>query len=125
MKGNINWQFNKRRGNGKRGWYNNIYCDSSWELAFVVYYLEHNLNISRCKETRLYKFGDNIHKYIPDFVTDEGIIEVKGRFDKKALEKSKQNKDIIIYDKEKIKPILEYIISKYGNEFWNVLYDKK
>jgi hypothetical protein len=29
MKGNTNWKFNKMRGNGKKGWYNNIFCDST------------------------------------------------------------------------------------------------
>ena len=31
MKGNKNWMYNKRRGNGKKGHYHGIYCDSTWE----------------------------------------------------------------------------------------------
>ena len=41
-------------GRGKKGWYKGIFCDSSWELAFLVYHLEHNLYIERCKEKRKY-----------------------------------------------------------------------
>ena len=124
MKGNENWKLNKIRGNGKKGHYNGIYCDSTWELAFLVYYNEHNLKVERCKEEREYLFNNEKHFYYPDFITDEGIIEVKGRIDKKAIEKHKQNLDIIVYDKYKMKPILEYVIHKYGKEFWKVLYDK-
>ena len=36
----------------------------------------------------------------------------------------KQFPNIIIYDKNKMKPILEYVIQKYGNEFWKIIYDK-
>lgn len=89
MKGNENWKFNKHRGICKHGWYKGIYCDSSWELAFLVYHLEHNLNIKRCTERRKYIFNNEIHIYTPDFITDEGIIEIKGRIDKKAIEKHK------------------------------------
>ena len=124
MKGNTNWKFNKRRGNGKKGWYDGIFCDSAWELAFVLYYKEHNLRIERCKESRNYIFEGRIHKYYPDFITDEGIVEVKGIKNKKWLEKNKQHPDIIIYDAKKMKPILDYVINKYGDEFWNILYEK-
>lgn len=65
-------------GRGKKGWYKGIYCDSSWELAYLVYYLDHGKNIKRCKEHREYIFNNEKHIYIPDFVTDEGIIEIKG-----------------------------------------------
>ena len=93
-------------------------------MAFLVYYIEHNLNVERCKEEREYLFNNEKHFYYPDFITDEGIIEVKGRIDKKAIEKHKQNADVIVYDKYKMKPILEYVSNKYGKEFWKVLYDK-
>ena len=63
-------------------------------------YIERNKNIFR------YTFENSVHKYIPDFITDEGIIEVKGRKDKKALAKENQFPDIIIFDATKMKPIL-------------------
>lgn len=123
MKGNTNWKFNKKHGNGKKGWYKGIFCDSSWELAFLVYHIEHNLKIERCKIKLSYEYDGSLHTYIPDFVTSEGIIEVKGRFNDKAIEKQKQHPEIIVYEKNKMKNILEYIISKYGDEFWKKLYE--
>ncbi len=110
-------------GRGKRGWYKGIYCDSSWELAFVVYHIDHNLYIERCREKRKYVFENKQHNYYPDFITDDGIIEIKGWKNDKWLEKQKQNTDIKTLYGEEMKPYLEYVINKYGEEFYNVLYE--
>jgi len=123
MKGNKNWQFNKKRGNGKKGWFKEIFCDSSWELAFLVYHIEHNLNIQRCKTKYKYVLDGNTHTYTPDFITDEGVIEIKGRKDKKALVKEQNFPEIKIIGADKIKPYLDYVINKYGLEFWKILYN--
>ena len=125
MKGNKNWMYNKRHGNSKQGWYNNIYFDSSWELAFYLYYKEHNMYIERNTTVYDYIFNNEVHKYIPDFITTEGIIEVKGRKDKKAIAKEEQYPEIIIYDHIKMKNILDYIIQKYGNNFYKYFFTKK
>lgn len=125
MKGNINWMYNKHHGNSKQGWYKGIHCDSTWELAFLVYYKEHNLYIERCKKCYDFIWENKIHKYIPDFITNEGIIEIKGRKTKKSLEKEKQFPNIKVIDINLIKPYLDYVINKYGNEFWKILYENK
>lgn len=123
MKGNKNWMFNKHHGNAKQGWYNGIHCDSTWELAFLVYYKEHNLYIERCKQYFNFIWEGERHKYIPDFITNEGIIEIKGRKTKKSLEKEKQFPNIKVIDQFSIKLYLDYVINKYGEEFWKVLYE--
>jgi len=89
----------------------------------LVYHIEHNLKIERCKIKLSYEYDGSLHTYIPDFVTSEGIIEVKGRFNDKAIEKQKQHPEIIVYEKNKMKNILEYTTSKYGDEFWKKLYE--
>ena len=124
MKGNTNWMFNKKRGNGKKGHYKGIYCDSTWELAFLVYCFDNNIDVKRCDVRYTYIFDGEKHIYIPDFITSEGIIEVKGRLDDKAKEKIKLFPEVILYDKEKMKPIIKYVSEKYGEEFWKTLYDK-
>ena len=30
-------------GRGKKGWYKGYYCDSTWELAWVIYQLDHGV----------------------------------------------------------------------------------
>lgn len=107
------------------GVYKGINCDSSWELAFVVYCLEHNISIKNCKETRTYTINGKTKRYFPDFVINENeIIEIKGYYDINAKAKHEQNPDIKIYFKQEIKPMLEYATSKYGKNFWEVLYNK-
>lgn len=111
-------------GRGKKGWYKGIFCDSSWELAFVIYYLDHNLNIKRCNIERKYIFNDKEHKYIPDFITDDGIIEIKGYSTEKWKAKISQNPDIkVLYEKDMIKYI-NYTINKYGKNYI-LLYNKE
>ena len=125
MKGNTNWMYNKTRGNGKKGWYNNIFCDSSWELAFLVYYKEHNLNIKRCDKRLEYIWNNEKHIYIPDFETDEGIIEIKGRKTKQSEAKHKQYPNIKIIDYKLMIPYLEYVQNKYGDKYWKILYEDR
>lgn len=114
--------YRKGSGRGKSGWYKGIYCDSSWELAFVIFHIDNNLFIERCKEKRKYLFNGKEHIYIPDFITDEGIIEIKGYKTDQWIEKQKSNPDIKVLYKNDIKFYLDYVIQKYGNDFIR-LYD--
>lgn len=114
--------YRKGSGLGKSGWYKGIYCDSSWELAFVVYHLDNDLKIERCKEYRKYIFNNKEHIYIPDFVTDGGIIEIKGYKNEQWLEKEKQNPDVKVLYKDEIQFYMNYVIQKYGIDFIK-LYD--
>jgi len=114
--------YRKGSGRGHEGWYKGIFCDSSWELAFLVYHIEHNLYIERCKEKRKYIFEGKEHTYIPDFITSEGIIEIKGFKTKQSEAKRLQNLDIKYLYFNDIKYCLDYVINKYGDEFWKKLY---
>ena len=109
-------------GRGKQGWYKGIHCDSSWELAFLVYYMDHNLYIERCKEKRQYVWNNKQHTYYPDFITDDGIIEIKGYSTDQWKSKEEQNPDVKVLYKNEIKPYLDYVINTYGTDFIK-LYD--
>ena len=39
------------------GNYKGLHYDSSWELAFIIYCLEHNIKIERCNEIRYYEIN--------------------------------------------------------------------
>lgn len=110
---------NKKHKSGK---YNGIYFDSSWELAFYIYHKEHNLFVDRCTEIRSYTYNERTYKYYPDFVTDEGIIEIKGYLTERTNEKLKQNPDIKVLFYGDIKLYLDYVNEKYGNTFWEKFY---
>ena len=107
-----------------KGNYHGVHCDSSWELAYLVYCLEHDIPIKRCNIKRNYIFEGKEKTYFPDFIiNDNQIIEIKGYFDKGAKEKQKQNPDILILFENDLKEVLEYVSSKYGNKFWETLYE--
>lgn len=108
----------------KKGNFNGIHCDSSWELAYLVYCIEHNIPIKRCNEKREYTLNGKIHNYYPDFIINNNqIIEIKGYYDTIAKEKEKQNPDIIVLQKNKLKNVFEYVENKYGKNFWEILYE--
>jgi len=107
-------------GKGKRGYYKGYYCQSSWELAYVIYCLEHGINVERCERGFKYTFEGKERTYYPDFylpVTDT-YIEVKGYYDAKSKAKKEQFVgNLLILQKREMKPILNYVIEKYGKNF--------
>lgn len=116
----------KVSGRSKHGWYKGIWCDSTWELAFVLYALDNNINFVRNNKGFSYIWSGSVHTYYPDFyLPDENTyIEIKGYCDKRATEKHKQFQySLIVYDRNLMKPILEYVQNKYGSDIEN-LYDK-
>ena len=109
-----------RRGSGigKKGWYKDFWCDSSWELAFVVYHLEHNIAFERNTKKFEYLWDGKLYGYIPDFIYPDGTyIEVKSFICEKTLEKIKQfpHKLIVLMEKE-MKERFSYVIEKYGKD---------
>ena len=110
--------------NYKAGIYHGIYCASSWELVFVIYCLDHQLNIKRCKKHFDYKYKKQLKRYFPDFEIDNTIYEIKGFESELAKYKHKLFPFIkYITEKEK-KKYFEYVINTYGKNYLD-LYDIK
>ena len=108
------------RGWAKRGWYKDIWCDSSWELAYVLYATDHNIKFIRNKEYFEYMWEDCKHHYTPDFYLPETdtYVEIKGYYDAKAQAKKEQfTKNLVIYQYPEMKYILDYVINTYGQDF--------
>ena len=125
---------NKLAGNGgfkensvksyKYGTYNGIHCDSSWELAFVIWNLEHNNKIERCKEIRTYIENDIKKLYYPDFIVNDSIIyEIKGIKNQNSILKQQYNQDIKFLYRNDMKKYLNYVENKYGKDYIK-LYNK-
>ncbi|MFA7143330.1 MAG: hypothetical protein WC175_05085 [Candidatus Dojkabacteria bacterium] len=109
--------YRKGSGRGKSGWYKGFFCDSSWELAYVIYCLEHNIKIERNTKRFKYEFENKIHEYIPDFIVEGQLIEIKGYNTKQWQAKLSAVPDVkVLYEKE-LKCALDYTIDKYGKEF--------
>ena len=109
--------------NYKYGRYKGIYCDSSWELAFIIYYSDKGCKIIRNTSSREYILNGKKRRFYPDFIMDNKFYEIKGIINEESKAKSEYNKDVIFLYKNDMKPILEYVISKYGKNFTK-LYDK-
>ena len=112
-------------GRGKKGWYKGFFCDSSWELAFLVYHLDFDKTIARCTEVRTYYWEGKLRRYYPDFVVDDKIIEIKGYKTPQWEAKLAAHPDIVSLYADDIKPYLEYVISKYGKDFIKLYEIKK
>ena len=117
---------NAVKGCYKYGYYDGIRCDSSWELAYVVYCKEHNIPIER-NTNRFGYFVNNVeYKFVPDFIVNNTtLVEIKGLQDPNWEIKHDTYPNVKFIFKQEIKPYLDYVITKYGKEFYNVLYDNK
>lgn len=114
-----------------KGYYKGIYCDSTYELAYLIYCLDHNIDIKRCEETFEYEYEGKKHKYHPDFIVNNELIEIKGYYtdlvDVKAKSVDKEIK--ILYYNDMIN-IFRYVAETYNKKFnksknnFYELYDK-
>lgn len=107
-------------GRGKSGYYKGVQCDSTWELAYVIYNLEHNIKFER--NTQKFDYIDPLgqnSKYIPDYILEDGsFVEIKGvktEYDDLKW-KSFPHKLSILFEEE-LKEIFKYVKEKYGNNF--------
>ena len=109
----------KGSSRGKCGWYKGYWCDSSYELAWVIYALEHNIKFKRNLEGFPYVYKDKVHKFYPDFIVGGKYLEIKNFRSDLTDAKIKQfPHEIDVYYKDYIKEnILPYVIGKYGNNF--------
>lgn len=110
--------YRKGSGHGKKGWYKGYWCDSSWELAFIIYCLDHNISIIRNTKKFEYVHNNEKHLYIPDFIVDDTYVEIKGFINQYTESKIEQfpHKLLVLYKKD-LKQVFEYVVSKYGNDY--------
>lgn len=105
-------------GRGKKGTYKGYYCDSSWELAYVIFNLEHNIEFERNEKLFPYEFNGEQHKYKPDFIEGDTYVEVKGYYTEQVEAKTKAFPyKLKFLDKKTIKPYVDYVVSKYGQDY--------
>lgn len=112
-----NGGYRQGSGRGKKGWYKGFFCDSSWELAYVIYCLDHGIDIKRNTEKRTYEYKGKIKNYIPDFIVEGEIVEIKGFKTEEWLAKLNSNPDVkVLYEKD-LQPVLDYVIMQYSKKF--------
>lgn len=109
-----------RRGSGigKKGWYKGIWCDSSWELAWVVFNLDHGKPFERNQEFFNYEFGGRVRRWLPDFIMNGAYYEIKGYETEQSIAKVRGfPHKLVVLGRVEMEPILTYVISKYGKDF--------
>ena len=76
----LNSDINGRCKRSLNGHYRGYYCASSYELIYLIYCLDHNINIERNTFTFKYNINGEDHIYIPDWYLPDTdtIIECKG-----------------------------------------------
>lgn len=115
-------------GRSKSGYYNGFYCGSTYELVYLIYCLDHNIDIKRCNIGFEYEYNSKKHLYYPDFIINNNtIIEIKGYYKDEVDIKAKSvNKPYLILYKDNLKQEFEYVLTKYKIQEKDLykLYDK-
>jgi hypothetical protein len=107
----------KGSGRGKKGWYKGFFCDSSYELAYVIYCLDHKIQIERNTTKRLYEFEGKTKTYIPDFLVEGELVEIKGYKSPEWEAKLAANSDVkVLYEKD-LTEVFSYVEGKYGKKY--------
>jgi len=112
-------------GSSKKGYYKGIFCSSTWELAWVIYNLDHNISFSRNTKGFEYSFNGISHQYYPDFILqDKTYVEIKGYKSPQWQAKLSQFPHPIqaIYQVE-IQPFIDYVRNTYKVKNLTDLYD--
>lgn len=115
----------EKHGGGKKGKYRGYHCDSSYELAFLVYHLDHDIPIKRCDEFLSYTINGVTKKYLPDFVVYGVIYEIKGFMSETAKKKLEDNPHVVLIDKNKIIPYINYVKNRYNINDVTLLYEQR
>lgn len=114
------------RGTAKFGTYKHIHCDSSYELAFVVYCFDHHIVIDRNTIGFKYTFNNKQHTYYPDFLVNDTYIEIKNYCSDRVVAKIQSLPETIkfkiLYLKD-IQHCIDYCIEAYGKDYTQ-LYDR-
>jgi hypothetical protein len=109
--------YRKGAGLGKSGWYGDVWCDSSYELAWVIYQIEHNIPFKRNTEKYEYQWDGKTLNYIPDFIQNESVIEIKGFMNSQTEAKLNTIPNLKILFRKDLNDVFEYVEKNYGKDF--------
>ena len=118
---------NSPRPQYKYGTYRGIACDSSWELAFVVYNMDRGIDISRNKDYFTYCYDNKQHRFYPDFKLDDTYYEIKGQWTEQETAKINcfpPELNLVVIDIASIGTYMKYCEETYGKNFAAILYEK-
>ena len=117
--------YQKKSGRGKKGWYKDFYCDSSYELAFVIFHLENNIFFERNTKKFDYIFEGEKLRWMPDFIINGRYVEIKGYMSEQNKAKIYHFKHpLLILTETNMDFIFNYVTKKYGKNYIE-MYEKR
>ena len=123
--------YRKGAARGKSGYYKGIWCDSTYELVYLIYNLDNGIDIRRNTLKFPYRHNGKNHEYIPDFRVNGELVEIKNFWTEVVqvkLECVPEKISILYY--EDLEEMMQYVDEKYGTwhkrkkNNYEVLYDK-
>jgi hypothetical protein len=115
-----------RSGTGKSGWYKGYFCNSTYELVYVIYNIDHDISFKRFKDFYTYEWNGKTYKYYPDFELKDGsLVEIKGYFTEKVAAKTAAVKDrkITVLYKDDLKYAFDWVKEHYQYKELQDLYE--
>lgn len=113
-------------GRSNSGYYNGIYCGSTYELCWVIYSLDHSIQFTRFNGL----LEKDELKYYPDFLLADGktIIETKGfekqeSVDRKTALAESLGYAVKVLRKDDLQYAFDYVREKYNTTEYQTLYD--
>ena len=113
-------------GRGKKGWYKGFYCDSTYELAYVIYNIDHNIPFERCTLSYQYEWEGEFHQYHPDFILPDGsLVEIKGYLTDVVRAKlaAVTDRPIKLLMAKELQEIFTYVSETYNTSKFEELYE--
>lgn len=111
-------------GRSKSGYYNGIYCGSTYELVWMMYNDAHSISYKRFEG--FIEYGDG-KRYFPDFIQENKVIEIKGfHTDVVDIKKSATiaaGYEIEILYKEDLKPMFNWFKKEHKGKSLVEMYD--
>jgi hypothetical protein len=116
-------------GRGKKGWYKGYFCDSTYELAYIIYNIDNNIDFKRSEIVIPYSYKSKNHNYHPDFEDGSTLIEVKGYHTEQVDAKIKATEaagyNLKILYKDNLKYAFDYVKSNYNYKNIEDLYENR
>jgi len=108
--------YERGSGRGRKGWYLGHWCDSTYELAFVVWALDHEIPFVRNIELFPYKYEGRVLHWMPDFLLADGTyIEIKGYVTDQARAKFEYfHPPLTIFTRTELDRMFDYVHQRYG-----------
>lgn len=115
--------YREKSGRSKSGYFKGMYSGSTYELAWMIYQIDHDIPFGRFDK----KLTLNDVSYIPDFIQFGKIVEIKGYEDDRVQSKIEVARwhgyDVLLLKKDDLKKEFEWVRTKYGVKNIYELYD--